>query len=93
MERFGSWERDSWSFWHQKQQFGAAGKAHCLDVSSKRICSETAHIGITLPLCFRNNSWLEKGIFKMKELLVSPNLRPGKSSGKPFPERTGSEWQ
>lgn len=56
---------------------GTAGKAHCLDVSAKRICSETARIGITLPLCLRNNNWLEKGIFKMKELLVSPNLCPG----------------
>lgn len=53
MKKFGSWERDSWSFWHQKYQLGTAGKAHCLDVSAKRICSETAHIGITWPSCFK----------------------------------------
>lgn len=29
---------------------------HTSDVSATRICSETAHIGIPLPLCFRNNS-------------------------------------
>lgn len=77
MKKSGSWERDSWSFWHQKWQFGTAEKAHYLDVSAKKICSEKAHIGITLPLCLRNNSWLEKGIFKVKEHLVRPNLGPG----------------
>lgn len=74
MEKPGSWERDSWSFWHQKWQSGTAEKAHCLDVSAKEVCSEKAHVGITSPLCLRSNSWLEKCIFKMKRHLVSPNL-------------------